>query len=251
MPRTSATPTTGHRLGAEFLGTFWLVFAGCGSAVLAAAFPTLGIGFAGVALAFGLTVLTMAYAVGHVSGGHFNPAVTVGLAVGKRFAWRAVPGYVGTQLVAAIAAAAVLWVIANGKAGFDATDSGFATNGYGDRSPGGYDLLACLVAEVVLSAFFLYIILGVTDTRAPRGFAPLAIGLGLTLIHLVLIPVTNASVNPARSIGPALFVGGDAISQLWLFILAPLAGAAIAGLSYALVTGPEGPVVPLEETTEA
>lgn len=250
MPRTSATPT-GHRLGAEFLGTFWLVFAGCGSAVLAAAFPRLGIGFAGVALAFGLTVLTMAYAVGHVSGGHFNPAVTVGLAVGKRFAWRDVPGYVGTQLVAAIAAAAVLWVIANGKAGFDATDSGFATNGYGDRSPGGYDLLACLVAEVVLTAFFLYIILGVTDTRAPRGFAPLAIGLGLTLIHLVLIPVTNASVNPARSIGPALFVGGDAISQLWLFILAPLSGAAIAGLSYALVTGPEGPVVPLEETTEA
>jgi aquaporin Z len=246
----TAVPTA-RRLGAEFLGTFWLVFAGCGSAVLAAAVPDVGIGYLGVALAFGLSVLTMAYAVGHVSGGHFNPAVTVGLAVGRRFAWRDVPAYVITQVVAAIVAAFVLWVIASGKDGFDASESGFASNGYGDRSPGGYSLLACLVAEVVLTAFFLYVILGSTDTRAPRGFAPIAIGLSLTLIHLVSIPVTNTSVNPARSIGPALFAGGDAISQLWLFIVAPIAGAAIAAVTYRLVVGEGTDVAPLEVATEA
>jgi aquaporin Z len=246
----TAVPTA-RRLGAEFLGTFWLVFAGCGSAVLAAGVPDLGIGFLGVALAFGLSVLTMAYAVGHVSGGHFNPAVTVGLAVGRRFAWRDVPAYVVTQVVAAIVAAFVLWVIASGKDGFDASESGFASNGYGDRSPDGYSLLACLVTEVVLTAFFLYVILGATDTRAPRGFAPIAIGLSLTLIHLVSIPVTNTSVNPARSIGPALFAGGDAISQLWLFLVAPIAGAAIAAVSYRLVVGEGTDVAPLEVATEA
>jgi len=246
----TAVPTA-RRLGAEFLGTFWLVFAGCGAAVLAAAVPDVGIGFLGVALAFGLSVLTMAYAVGHVSGGHFNPAVTVGLAVGRRFAWRDVPAYVITQVVAAIVAAFVLWVIASGKDGFDASESGFASNGYGDHSPGGYSLLACLVTEVVLTAFFLYVILGSTDTRAPRGFAPIAIGLSLTLIHLVSIPVTNTSVNPARSIGPALFAGGDAISQLWLFIVAPIAGAAIAAVTYRLVVGEGTDVAPLEVATEA
>ena len=240
-----------RRLGAEFLGTFWLVFAGCGAAVLASSFPEVGIGFLGVALAFGLSVLTMAYAVGHVSGGHFNPAVTVGLAVGRRFAWREVPAYVITQVVAAIVAAFVLWVIASGKDGFDASESGFASNGYGDHSPGGYSLLACLVTEVVLTAFFLYVILGSTDTRAPRGFAPIAIGLSLTLIHLVSIPVTNTSVNPARSIGPALFAGGDAISQLWLFLVAPLAGAAIAGVTYRLIVAEGTDVAPLEVATEA
>src|SRR4051794_22629837 len=249
MAVTAVPPA--RRLGAEFLGTFWLVFAGCGSAVLAAAVPDVGIGYLGVALAFGLSVLTMAYAVGHVSGGHFNPAVTVGLAVGRRFAWRDVPAYVITQVVAAIVAAFVLWVIASGKDGFDASESGFASNGYGDRSPGGYSLLACLVTEVVLTAFFLYVILGSTDTRAPRGFAPIAIGLSLTLIHLVSIPVTNTSVNPARSIGPALFAGGDAISQLWLFIIAPIAGAAIAAVTYRLVVGEGTDVAPLEVATEA
>ncbi len=240
-----------RRLGAEFLGTFWLVFAGCGAAVLASSFPDVGIGFLGVALAFGLSVLTMAYAVGHVSGGHFNPAVTVGLAVGRRFGWREVPAYVITQVVAAIVAAFVLWVIASGKDGFDASESGFASNGYGDHSPDGYSLLACLVTEVVLSAFFLYVILGSTDTRAPRGFAPIAIGLSLTLIHLVSIPVTNTSVNPARSIGPALFAGGDAIGQLWLFLVAPLAGAAIAGVTYRLIVDEGTDVAPLEVATEA
>jgi aquaporin Z len=246
-------PTTPQRLAAEFLGTFVLVFGGCGSAVLASVFLSdddtqLGIGFAGVALAFGLTVVTMAYAVGHVSGGHFNPAITLGLAASRRFAWRDSVGYIVTQVVAAIAAAAVLWVVANGVDGFSASESGFASNGYGDRSPGGYSLLAGLVIEVVLTAVFLYVILGVTDTRAPKGFAPLAIGLSLTLIHLVSIPVTNTSVNPARSIGPALFAGGDAIAQLWLFILAPIAGALIAGFSYAVLMG-EGPAAPLEEAT--
>jgi aquaporin Z len=246
-------PTTPQRLAAEFLGTFVLVFGGCGSAVLASVFLSdddtqLGIGFAGVALAFGLTVVTMAYAVGHVSGGHFNPAITLGLAASRRFAWRDSVGYIITQVVAAIAAAAVLWVVANGVDGFSASESGFASNGYGDRSPGGYSLLACLVIEVVLTAVFLYVILGVTDTRAPKGFAPLAIGLSLPLIHLVSIPVTNTSVNPARSIGPALFAGGDAIAQLWLFILAPIVGALIAGFSYAVLMG-EGPAAPLEEAT--
>ena len=240
-----------RRLGAEFLGTFWLVFAGCGAAVLASSVPDVGIGYLGVALAFGLSVLTMAYAVGHVSGGHFNPAVTVGLAFGRRFAWRDVPAYVITQVVAAIVAAFVLWVIASGKDGFDASESGFASNGYGDHSPGGYSLLACLVTEVVLTAFFLYVILGSTDTRAPRGFAPIAIGLSLTLIHLVSIPVTNTSVNPARSIGPALFAGGDAIGQLWLFLVAPIAGAAIAGVTYRLIVAEGTDVAPLEVATEA
>ena len=240
-----------RRLGAEFLGTFWLVFAGCGAAVLASSVPDVGIGYLGVALAFGLSVLTMAYAVGHVSGGHFNPAVTVGLAFGRRFAWRDVPAYVITQVVAAIVAAFVLWVIASGKDGFDASTSGFASNGYGDHSPDGYSLLACLVTEVVLTAFFLYVILGSTDTRAPRGFAPIAIGLSLTLIHLVSIPVTNTSVNPARSIGPALFAGGDAIGQLWLFLVAPLAGAAIAGVTYRLIVDEGTDVAPLEVATEA
>jgi len=248
-----AVPTTAQRLAAEFLGTFVLVFGGCGSAVLAAVFiddtdTQLGIGFVGVSMAFGLTVLTMAYAVGHVSGGHFNPAVTLGLAASGRFAWKDSVGYIVTQVVAAIAAATVLFVVANGVEGFSAVDSGFATNGYGDRSPGGYSLLACAVIEIVLTAVFLYVILGVTDTRAPKGFAPLAIGLALTLIHLASIPVTNTSVNPARSIGPALFAGGDAIAQLWLFILAPVIGGVIAGFSYAVLFG-EGAPVPLEEAT--
>jgi aquaporin Z len=244
-------PTMRQRLGAEFVGTFVLVFGGCGSAVLAANFPggddpgnPLGIGFLGVALAFGLSVVVMAYAVGHVSGGHFNPAVTLGAAASGRFAWRDTVGYIVTQVVAAIAAAAVLLLIASGKDGFSAKASGFATNGYGDRSPGHYNLLACLVIEVVLTAVFLYVILGVTDTRAPKGFAPLAIGLSLTLIHLASIPVTNTSVNPARSIGPALFAGSDAISQLWLFLLAPTLGALIAGFTSKLFLG-EG--LPLEE----
>jgi len=246
-------PTTSHRLAAEFIGTFVLVFGGCGTAVLAATFLSggvqLGVGFVGVALAFGLTVVTMAYAFGHVSGGHFNPAITLGLAAGRRFAWKDTVGYVVTQVVAAVAAAAVLFLVASGRDGFSARESGFATNGYGDRSPGGFDLLSCLVIEVVLTAVFLYVILGVTDTRAPKGFAPLAIGLSLTLIHLISIPVTNTSVNPARSIGPALFAGSDAISQLWLFILAPVLGAVIAGASYALLVG-EGPTTTLEEATK-
>ncbi len=251
-PAAPPTPATSRRLGAEFLGTFWLVFGGCGSAVIAAGFPDTGIGLLGVSFAFGLSVLTMAYAVGHVSGGHFNPAVTVGLAMAKRFAWKDAPAYIGTQVAAAIVAAFVLWVIASGQAGFDASESGFASNGYGDHSPGGYTLLACLVAEVVLTAFFLYVILGATDTMAPRGFAPIAIGLSLTVIHLVSIPVTNTSVNPARSIGPALFAGGDAIGQLWLFIVAPVAGALIAGATYALIVGSDTTAVaPLEEATEA
>lgn len=244
-----------QRLAAEFLGTFVLVLMGCGSAVLAAGFVDdndvhLGIGFLGVSFAFGLAVLTMAYAVGHLSGGHFNPAVTVGLAAGDRFDWRDVPAYVATQVVAAVAAAAVLLVIASGRNGFSAYDSGFASNGYGDRSPGGYSLLAALVTEVVLTAVFLYVILGVTDTRAPKGFAPLAIGFALTLIHLVSIPVTNTSVNPARSIGPALFAGSDAISQLWLFIVAPIGGALAAGATYALLVGREERTAPLEVATQ-
>ena len=242
--------TTAQRLGAEFLGTFFLVFGGCGSAVLAAGIPDVGIGFLGVALAFGLTVLTMAYAVGHVSGGHFNPAVTLGLATARRLPWKDVPGYVVTQVVAAIAAAAVLWVVADGVPGFSAQDSGFATNGYADRSPEGYSLLSVLVIEVVLTAFFLYVILGATDTRAPKGFAPIAIGLSLTLIHLASIPVSNTSVNPARSTGPALFAGSDAMLQLWAFWLAPLVGAVIAGISYARLLG-SGEAAPLTEATEA
>jgi aquaporin Z len=219
------------RLGAEFLGTFWLVFGGCGSAVLAAAVPELGIGFLGVSLAFGLTVLTMAYAVGHISGGHFNPAVTVGLCVGGRFPASQILLYWGAQVAGAILAAAVLYLIASGKAGFDLA-GGFASNGYGEHSPGGYTLLAALVAEVVLTGFFLIVILGATDKLAPAGFAPIAIGLALVLIHLISIPVTNTSVNPARSTGPALFVGGWALGQLWLFWVAPLVGGALGGLIY-------------------
>ena len=224
----------GKRAAAEFIGTFWLVFGGCGSAVLAAAFPELGIGFAGVALAFGLTVLTMAFAIGHISGCHLNPAVSVGLVVGRRFPASELLAYIAAQVVGAIVAAGVLFVIASGKAGFDLA-AGFASNGYGDHSPGGYSLVACLVAEVVLTFMFLMIILGATDKRAPQGFAPIAIGLALTLIHLIGIPVTNTSVNPARSLGPAVFVGGWALQQLWLFWVAPFIGAALAGIIYPAV----------------
>ena len=219
------------RLGAEFIGTFWLVLGGCGSAVLAAAFPNLGIGFVGVALAFGLTVLTMAFAIGHISGCHLNPAVSVGLVVGGRFPASELLPYIIVQVLGAIAGAAVLYVIASGHAGFD-VGAGFASNGYGEHSPGGYSLLACLVDEVVMTFMFLMIILGATDERAPKGFAPIAIGLGLTLIHLISIPVTNTSVNPARSTGPAIFAGGWALAQLWLFWVAPILGAAIAGVVY-------------------
>ncbi|MBV5265001.1 aquaporin Z [Pinisolibacter aquiterrae] len=218
-----------RKLFAEVFGTFWLVFGGCGSAVLAAAFPQLGIGFAGVALAFGLTVLTMAYAVGPISGGHFNPAVSVGLAVAGRFSWGELVPYVVAQVIGAVAAAGVLFAVASGKAGFDLA-GGFASNGYGEHSPGGYGLVAALVIEVVLTAFFLLIILGSTEPRVPAGFAPIAIGLALTLIHLISIPVTNTSVNPARSTGQALFVGGWAVQQLWLFWLAPIVGGAVGGV---------------------
>ena len=224
------------RSAAEFFGTFWLVFGGCGSAVLAAAFPGLGIGFAGVALAFGLTLLTMAYTIGPISGCHINPAVTVGLVVGKRFPLSELLPYIIAQVAGAIAAAGVLYVIASGKAGFDVA-GGFASNGYGAHSPGGYSLLSCLVAEVVLTAFFLMIIMGATDERAPKGFAPIAIGFALTLIHLICIPVTNTSVNPARSTGPALFVGGWAISQLWMFWVAPIVGGAIGASIYSALFG--------------
>jgi aquaporin Z len=216
------------RATAEFFGTFWLVFGGCGSAVLAAAFPQLGIGFVGVSFAFGLTVLTMAYAIGHVSGCHLNPAVSVGLVVGKRFPATELLHYIIAQVAGAIAGAGVLYFIASGKPDF--VLGGFASNGYGAHSPGGYSMAACFVAEVVLTAFFLLVILGSTDQRAPKGFAPIAIGLCLTLIHLISIPVTNTSVNPARSTGPALFVGGWTIAQLWLFWVAPIVGAVIGGL---------------------
>jgi aquaporin Z len=224
------------RAMAEFFGTFWLVFGGCGAAVLAAAFPQLGIGFAGVALAFGLTVLTMAFAIGHISGCHLNPAVSAGLVAGKRFPAAEFLPYVVAQVLGGIAGAGVLYVIASGKAGFDVS-GGFASNGYGAHSPGGYSLLSCLVAEVVLTFFFLMIIMGSTDKRAPAGFAPIAIGLALTLIHLIGIPVTNLSVNPARSTGPAVFVGGWALSQLWLFWLAPIVGGVLAGGFYNAVFG--------------
>jgi aquaporin Z len=219
---------TGRRVAAEFFGTFWLVFGGCGSAVLAAAFPALGIGFLGVAFAFGLTVLTMAYAVGHVSGGHFNPAVTIGLWAAGRCASGHVIPYVIAQVVAAIAAAAVLWVIASSHPGW--VPGGFASNGYGDLSPGKYGLAGCFLMEVVMTFFFLFIIIGTTSKGAAVGFAGIPIGLALTLIHLVSIPVTNTSVNPARSTGPALFAGGEYIGQLWLFWAAPIIGAVIAGL---------------------
>ena len=228
-----------NKLLAEFFGTFWLTFGGCGSAILAAKFLAtegatpinLGIGLVGVSLAFGLTVLTMAYAIGHISGCRLNPAVSLGLLVGGRFKAAELPGYVIAQVLGGIAGAAVLYLIASGQAGFSLA-GGFASNGYGAHSPGGYSLTACLVAEVVLTFFFLLIILGATDSRAPQGFAPLAIGLGLTLIHLIGIPVTNLSVNPARSTGPALFVGGWALSQLWLFWVAPILGAVFAGFAY-------------------
>ncbi len=225
-----------RRFTAEFIGTFWLVFGGCGSAVLAAAFPNLGIGFAGVALAFGLTVLTMAFAIGHISGCHLNPAVTLGLCGARRFPWSEAPAYIIAQVVGAVAASSVLFVVASGKVGFDLS-GGFAANGYGIHSPGQYSLTACLVAEVVLTFMFLMIILGSTDRRAPQGFAPIAIGLGLTLIHLIGIPVTNTSVNPARSTGPALFVGGWAMAELWLFWVAPILGALLAGVIYPLAAG--------------
>jgi aquaporin Z len=219
------------RLAAEFLGTFWLVFGGCGSAVLAAAFPELGIGFAGVSLAFGLTVLTMAYAIGHISGCHLNPAVSVGLVVGGRFPARDLLPYIIAQVAGAIVAAGVLYYIASGRPGFELA-AGLASNGYGEHSPGGYTLASGLVIELVLTFGFLVVILGATDRRAPAGFAPIAIGLALTLIHLISIPVTNTSVNPARSTGPAVFVQGWALAQLWLFWVAPIAGAAIAGGVY-------------------
>ena len=239
------------RCSAEFLGTFWLVLGGCGSAVLAAAFPALGIGYAGVALAFGLTVLTMAYAIGHISGCHLNPAVTIGQWTGKRIPTSDVLPYIAAQVLGAIAGAGVLYVIASGKAGFSVT-AGFASNGYGANSPGGYSLLACAVAETVLTFMFLMVILGSTDKRAPKGMAPLAIGLCLTLIHLISIPVTNTSVNPARSTGPALFVGGWAISQLWLFWVAPIVGAALAGLAYSFFAGePEAESIGEDKPTVA
>jgi aquaporin Z len=219
------------KYGAEFFGTFWLVLGGCGSAVLAAAFPELGIGFAGVALAFGLTVLTMAFAIGHISGCHLNPAVSIGLWAGGRFPAKDLPPYIISQVLGAIAAGGVLFVIASGKSGFDVA-AGFASNGYGAHSPGGYSLTAALVCEIVMTAMFLIVILGSTDKRAPQGLAPIAIGLCLTLIHLISIPVTNTSVNPARSTGVAVFVGGWAVAQLWLFWLAPIVGAVLGATVY-------------------
>ncbi|MBI2689880.1 MAG: aquaporin Z [Acidobacteria bacterium] len=219
------------RAAAEFFGTFWLVFGGCGSALLAAAFPNVGIGLLGVSLAFGLTVLSMAYAIGHISGCHLNPAVSIGLVAAKRFPAGELLHYIAAQVLGAIAGAGTLLVIASGKSGFDVS-AGFASNGFAEHSPGAYSMAACLTAEVVLTFFFLIIILGATDRRAPAGFAPIAIGLGLTLIHLVGIPVTNLSVNPARSTGTAIFVGGWALEQLWLFWVAPIVGAAIAGVVY-------------------
>ena len=228
-----------RKLAAELLGTFWLVFGGCGSAVLAAKFPDVGIGLVGVALAFGLTVLTMAYAIGHISGCHLNPAVTLGLWAGNRFDAREILPYWVAQVIGAIAAAALLAFIASGAPGFDIVSNGLAQNGYESASPGQYSLAACLATEVVLTAAFLMIILGSTDARAPTGFAPIAIGLGLTLIHLISIPITNTSVNPARSTGPALMVGGLALQQLWLFWVAPLAGGLIGGLAYRILFAEE------------
>jgi aquaporin Z len=229
------------KLAAEFLGTFWLVFGGCGSAVLAAGFPELGIGFTGVALAFGLTVLTGAYAFGSISGGHFNPAVSVGLVVAGRFPGKDLPGYVGAQLLGAIVAGAALYLVASGKAGF--VPGGFASNGYGEHSPGGYSLTSALVIETLLTFVFLMVIISVTTAgRIPAGFAPIAIGLALTLIHLISIPVTNTSVNPARSLGVALFADGWALQQLWLFIVAPVAGAALAGIVHNALFGDRSPI---------
>jgi aquaporin Z len=227
---------------AEMFGTFWLVFGGCGAAVFAAGYPTVGIGFVGVSLAFGLTVLTMAFTLGHVSGCHLNPAVSVGLVVGKRFPIKELPAYVVAQVVGAILASGALYEIAIGKAGFSLA-GGFASNGYGEHSPDHYSLAACFIAEVILTAFFLLIILGSTDERAPNGFAPIAIGLGLTLIHLISIPITNTSVNPARSTGQAIFVGGWAVSQLWLFWVAPILGAVVGAIiSNVFFAAPQEPI---------
>jgi aquaporin Z len=234
------------RCTAEFLGTFWLVLGGCGSAVLAATFPQVGIGLLGVSLAFGLTVLTMAFAIGHISGCHLNPAVSVGLWAGKRFPARDLLPYIAAQVIGGIAGASVLYIIASGKAGFNLTN-GFAANGYGTNSPGGYSLVAALTAETVLTFMFLFVILGSTDKRAPKGLAPIAIGLCLTLIHLISIPVTNTSVNPARSTSQAIFVGGLAIQQLWLFWIAPIVGAAIAGVAYAWLGAGEAEPEPAVE----
>jgi aquaporin Z len=230
-----------RRLGAEFIGTFWLVLGGTGTAVLAAAFPHVGVGLLGVALAFGLTLLTMAYAIGHISGCHINPAVTVGLAAGGRFPARDVLPYIVVQVLGAILASSILYVIASGAAGFSLS-AGFAANGYDAHSPGGYPLLSCVVCEITMTAIFLFVIMGATDKRVPAGFAPLPIGLVLTLIHLISIPVTNTSVNPARSTGPALFVGGWALGQLWLFWLAPIVGGTLGALVYRWV-GSEEPMV--------
>jgi aquaporin Z len=235
-----------QRMTAESLGTFWLVFGGCGSAVLAAAFPELGIGFVGVSLAFGLTVLTMAYTVGHISGCHLNPAVTVGLWAGGRFSGRDIPAYVAAQLVGAAAAAFLLYLIASGKSDWSLAAGGLAANGYGDHSPGGFSLQSGLLIEIILTFFFLLVIMGSTDTRAPAGFAPIAIGLALTLIHLISIPVTNTSVNPARSTGPALVVGGWALQQLWLFWLAPLVGGTLGGFLYRMLGADAAPRPPVE-----
>ncbi len=232
-------PVTRRAL-AEFVGTFWLVLGGCGSAVLSAAFPHVGIGFLGVALAFGLTLLTMGYAIGHISGCHLNPAVSIGLWAGKRFPAKDLLPYIAAQVGGAIIAAAVLYAVASGKGGF-ALQGGLASNGYAEHSPGQYSLAACSVTEVVMTFMFLTIILGATDSRAPKGFAPIAIGLCLTLIHLISIPVTNTSVNPARSTGPALIVGSWALHQLWLFWLAPIAGALLAGLAYRVIAGEANP----------
>lgn len=227
------------RMGAEFFGTFWLVLGGCGSAVLAAAFPKVGIGLLGVALAFGLTVLTMAYAIGHISGCHLNPAISIGLCAGGRFPAKDVLPYIVAQVLGGLVGATVLFMIATGKAGFDLS-AGFAANGYGEHSPGGYSLMSGLISEIVMTFMFLLIIMGATDESAPKGFAPIAIGLGLTLIHLISIPVTNTSVNPARSTGVALFVGDWAIHQLWLFWVAPVIGAILGGVIYRLLLGREG-----------
>jgi aquaporin Z len=233
-------PTLGQRFGVEFLGTFWLVLGGCGSAVIAAGFPKVGIGLVGVSLAFGLTVLTMAFAFGHISGGHFNPAVSIGLFLGGRFKGQLLPAYIVAQVLGAVAGAGVLYIIATGSPTYSLATNGLAANGYEAGSPGGYSMLAALVTEVVMTMLFLFIILGATDWRAAKGFGPLAIGLGLTLIHLISIPVTNTSVNPARSTGSAVFVGGLALRQLWLFWVAPIAGAALAGITYRFLTGSTG-----------
>jgi aquaporin Z len=248
-------PSLAAKLGAEFLGTFLLVFGGCGSVIIASDFLSqndvqIGIGLLGISLAFGLAVLVGAFAFGHVSGGNFNPAVSIGLAIAKRFEWKDVLPYVITQIVAATVAGAVLLVVASGKPGFSAVESGFASNGYGDRSLGGYGLVAALIIEIVMTAIFLYIIMGATDDRAPKGFAPIAIGLGLTVIHLASIPVDGTSVNPARSLGVAWFAGGAALAQVWLFIIGPIVGAAIAGATYKLVTGAPSAEVGIAQNPE-